>query len=126
MWERPLSISTTAIVLTASCGPGCIGERLIWVGAQIRQRAPFKIVECMRRSILEWIIGDEAIADIVLLLADDATELERKGRWDRDGARDRLVIVRHLSRSRGRQDSANDVASIIATHASGPLITRVQ
>ena len=67
MWERPLSISTTAIVLTASCGPGCIGERLIWVGAQIRQRAPFKIVECMRRSILEWIIGDEAIADIVLL-----------------------------------------------------------
>ena len=57
----------------------------------------FKIVEDVERSVHKWIIRNEAISDIVLLLADDATELKRKRRWDRDRARDGLVIVRHLS-----------------------------
>jgi hypothetical protein len=77
--------------------PGCVGDCLVWVSAQICQRVPFKIVEDVKRSVHKRIIRNEAISDIVLLLADDATELKRKRRWDRDGARDGLVIVRHLS-----------------------------
>jgi hypothetical protein len=77
--------------------PGCVGDCLVWVSAQICQRVPFKIVEDVERSVHKWIIRNEAISDVVLLLADDATELKRKRRWDRDRARDGLVIVRHLS-----------------------------
>ena len=47
-------------------------------------------------AVPERIVGDEAVADVRLLLADDAAELERQRGRDRDGARDLLVVVRDL------------------------------
>ena len=46
--------------------PGCVGDCLVWVSAQICQRVPFKIVEDVKRSVHKWIIRNEAISDIVL------------------------------------------------------------
>ena len=79
-------------------------DLLVRIGTQRGQRALLEVIENMRRAILERIVGHKAIVDVLLLLADHLAELERQGRGNRDGAGDRLIVVRDL---RGARPSAS-------------------
>ena len=94
-----------------------VGELPARVGAQFGQRALLERVEVMRRPVLERVVGEEAVADVVLPLAQHAAKLEREGRRNGDRARDELVVVHHLGRSRRREDPVDDVAGVVAANA---------
>ena len=97
--------------------PGRLDQPLIGVLAQARQRLLLEIVEDMRRPVCERHVGDEAVLDVLLLLADHVPEFERQRGRDRNGAGNRFVVVHHLGRSRICEDAADDVRAVIAPHA---------
>jgi len=85
--------------------------------AQRRQRARLETIEAVWRAVLEGKIRDEAVADVLLLLADHAPEFDRERRRDWNRARDGFVIVRHLGRPGRTENAADHIASVIAAHA---------
>src|SRR5437868_671786 len=51
---------------------------LVRIGAQRLQRLFLEGIQRMRRAVLERIVRDEAIGDVLLLLADHLAEFERQ------------------------------------------------
>src|SRR6185312_14108063 len=65
---------------------GDMRQLLVRVFAQHLERVLLEIVEVVRCAALKRVIRHEAIADILLLFADDVSKLERKRRRNRNGA----------------------------------------
>src|SRR5262249_59398207 len=65
----------------------------------------------------------QAVGDVLLLLADDPSELERERCGDRYGARNALVIMQDLCRARRSEHTADDVAGVIVAPAADTEFT---
>ena len=74
----------------AEGGPRSDGDQLVRLRAQRRERFLLEVVENVGRAVLEGLIGHEAVVDVLLLVADHFSELERHGRRIRNGPGDRL------------------------------------
>ena len=61
-------------------------ELLVGIVAQALQGSLLEFIELMRRAVPERKVGDEAIGDILLLLADHLAQFQRQRRRDRNGA----------------------------------------
>src|SRR5262249_15551576 len=93
-------------------------QLLIGMIAQSSKSTGLKTIKCVRRAVLERKVRDKAIGDVPLLLADNASELERECRWDRNGAWNAFVIMHHLGRAPRGQHAADHVAAVITAHAA--------
>src|SRR5262249_29714993 len=94
------------------------GQLLIDMTAQRSESTGLKIIKCVRGAVFERKVRDEAVTDVLLLLADDATELERECRRDRNGAWNAFVIMHHLGRAPRGQHAADHVAAVVTAHAA--------
>ena len=65
----------------AEGGPRDVGDLLVRLFTQRRERLLLDFIENVGRAILEGIIRYEAVVDVLLLLPDHLPELERHGRW---------------------------------------------
>ena len=77
----------------AESGPRNVGDLLVRLFAQRRERLLFDVIEYVWRAVLEGVIRHKAVVDVLLLLADHLPELERHGRRNRNGPGDGLVIM---------------------------------
>ncbi len=66
----------------------------------------------MRLAVGEGLIGHEAVAEVLRVLADDPPELDRQGGGNRDRAGDFEVVVDGAAGYRGRLDALDHVGGI--------------
>ncbi len=92
-------------------------DLLVRIDAQARQRGGLERIELVRRAVLERIIRDEAIDDVLLLLADHLAEFERQRGRNRHRPRHGLIVVDHLGLSGVGQDAPDNIAGVVAAHA---------
>src|SRR5437868_13527401 len=88
--------------------PRYVGQFLIRTVAQRGEGRCLKIVEGMRRPVLERKVRHKPVGKDLLLLADRASEFERERRWYWYGSRRGLVIMHHLRPSVPSANPADD------------------
>jgi hypothetical protein len=110
---------TGAISRTRSLNQELVASTIFWSGLSRRLQGSFlEIVQLMRCAIFEGKIGNETVADILLLFADDLAKFQRQRCRNRNRTRDRLVVVDDLGRARMGQNPSDDIAGVVGSHAA--------
>ena len=102
--------------------PGDVDKLLLRVLPQAGKGAALEIVQLMGRPVLERKVRDEAVGDVVLLLADHMPELDGEGRGNRDRTGNVGIVVDDLGVAGRCEHAPHHVARVIGAEAADQRI----
>src|SRR3984893_11124126 len=109
---------TGAISRTRSLNNEMAESTIFWSELSRMQGSFLEIVQLMRCAMFEGKVGNETVADILLLFTDDLAKFQRQRCRNRNRTRDRLVIVDDLGCARMGQNPSDDIAGVVGSHAA--------